>query len=303
MRTLCGVAVIAAPLGVARISRAFCRTTTTLAPPNYDPGARNACWTTTDGSPAVDLAWPARSRVPYLLDSIASRYVSLADATRAAHLAFDAWNQAMCAPGCQGSACQPPNVQAFDNGSINPDAAADDCGLIDCGVTYHDPQHIIVFRDDSWPYNGVGTTLALTTVTYGRTSGTIFDADIEINSSDPVNKPLTVQEPPAPNAYSLQFILTHEAGHFFGLAHATDATAIMYANYQGGLLQFASDGTPLLTPDDLAGICTIYPPLPLPPPSSGCACGVSVGTSASFAAASASLALLGLSLRRRRRGA
>jgi hypothetical protein len=58
----------------------------------------------------------------------------------------------------------------------------------------------------------------------------------------------------------LQSILTHEAGHFMGLAHATDTNSIMYAFYQEGAIE--------LTPDDQAGICNIYPPAPR---KSGCA--------------------------------
>src|ERR1019366_8185381 len=51
--------------------------------------------------------------------------------------------------------------------------------------------------------------------------------------------------------YDLGSILTHEAGHFLGLAHTADTSAVMYASY--------SPGATVLTPDDVAGICSIYP--------------------------------------------
>jgi len=54
-----------------------------------------------------------------------------------------------------------------------------------------------------------------------------------------------------PNTFDLQAILTHEAGHFFGLAHATDTHSIMYAYYKPGAIQ--------LTADDVAGVCATYP--------------------------------------------
>jgi hypothetical protein len=51
--------------------------------------------------------------------------------------------------------------------------------------------------------------------------------------------------------------LTHEAGHFLGLSHSPDPTATMKAVYSA-----ASDGTSFRTlePDDVAGICDVYPP-------------------------------------------
>src|SRR5205085_567888 len=46
----------------------------------------------------------------------------------------------------------------------------------------------------------------------------------------------------------------HEAGHFFGLAHATDAKSTMFASYKPGTTILRT-----LTQDDVAGICSIYP--------------------------------------------
>jgi MYXO-CTERM domain-containing protein len=102
---------------------------------------------------------------------------------------------------------------------------------------------------------------------------------------------VTTEEPPPPsgypyNTYDLQAILTHEAGHFLGLAHSVDTSAIMYAFYSPGSIH--------LTPDDVAGICTIYPPL------------APAGGSCAFAPArppraALMVAMLGLATFRRRR--
>lgn len=48
-------------------------------------------------------------------------------------------------------------------------------------------------------------------------------------------------------------VLTHEAGHFLGLAHSSAPEATMDPVYPGG--------TDLRTPaaDDILGICTVYP--------------------------------------------
>jgi hypothetical protein len=239
-----GVATI---LAVAADASAFCRTTTSQVPAGYNP-AVYGCWE--EGTP---VAWTA-GRVPYSLSAAASRQISLADATRVAHQAFDAWNDAPCGQ----TAPTGPNVQAYDNGPVSAEAAATDCGLNQCDPTYHDSLHVIVFRDDDWPYNDTANTLALTTVTFGVDSAEIFDADIEINSAQ---HKLTAEEAPPSGTYDLQAILTHEAGHFFGLAHATSTGSIMYAFYKPGAVS--------LTQDDIEGVCSVYAPLL---PATGCTC-------------------------------
>ena len=90
----CGLsaAALASALSLAGDARAFCRTTTSSAPPiAYDPAAAGQCWNGGDAGPGIPIAWPARSRVGYSLASNASTQVTLDQATAAAHSAFDAW--------------------------------------------------------------------------------------------------------------------------------------------------------------------------------------------------------------------
>jgi hypothetical protein len=252
-------ALVASAMALANPSaaHAFCRTTTSALPaPNYDPSRAGVCWML--GTP---LAWPSNSVIPYSLAQAASVQVTLADATRVADAAFATWNTAICPASLYGTAAAladasgAPNVRTYDQGPSDAATVADDCGLIQCDPTVHDTHHIIVFRDTEWDHDDVNNTLALTTVTFGVSSGTIYDADMEINASTTTTPPhyLTTAEPPPANTYDLQSIITHEAGHFLGLAHATDATAVMYADYHPG-------GATTLQPDDVAGICTVYPP-------------------------------------------
>ena len=75
-----------------------------------------------------------------------------------------------------------------------------DEGPVECDqVQYNQDQpnqHVIIFRDDVWPYDDSNNTLALTTVTFDPDTGELYDADMEINSTE--NVPLTVSGPVAP---------------------------------------------------------------------------------------------------------
>lgn len=250
----------------------YCRTTTVRAPNGYQP-AGSGCWT--QGTP---LAWPAGQTVPYSLASNASQQVDLADATAIAHEAFAQWNDAKCNSGA-------PNVQVYDNGPVDAALVATDCGLNPCDPTVHDGLHMIVFRDDAWPHNDPVNTLALTTVTYGVETGTIFDADIEVNS---FQHTLSSQDPPPPGTVALRAILTHEAGHFFGLAHATSTTSIMYSQYQSDAID--------LTADDVAGVCAIYGSVK----SKASGCAAAPGGAGGGAALGVAI-VVGIALSRRRR--
>jgi hypothetical protein len=240
---ICAVGIGA--MTMAERAEAFCRTTTTM-PASYDE-AEFGCW---DGG--VPLHWPM-PQVPYGVAAVGSplREITGTEATRIADLAFSSWKDARCDGG-------PPSVEGFDDGPFASVPEASDCTTSQsCDPVAHD---VIVFDDDGGPFDDQNT-IALTTVSYGVDDGKIFEAKTEVNSAQ---FELTLGEPPpGSSAIDLQAIFTHEAGHFFGLAHTPDTTSIMYYQYQPGAV--------VLTPDDVNGICTIYPP---PGPSNG-ACSLS----------------------------
>jgi hypothetical protein len=111
--------------------------------------------------------------------------------------------------------------------------------------------NVILFHDDEWPHPQSEDAVGLTSTTYDDRTGEIFDADIEINST----LDLSTADAVATDKYDLLSVLTHEVGHFFGLAHSLDSSATMRARYDVGSGDFRT-----LSDDDIQGICAIYPP-------------------------------------------
>ena len=122
-------------------------------------------------------------------------------------------------------------------------------------------------------------TLALTTTTYNQNTGEILDADTELNGWDgnggavSAGQPadgwyFTCVDPPkslctsygegACTYVDVRNTITHEAGHFIGLAHAPmvagQPVPTMYAYSAPGDFELRS-----LEQDDVNGLCTIYP--------------------------------------------
>jgi hypothetical protein len=213
-------------------ARAACRTITQALPADYDPA--DGCFYPTGGY--VPLWW-SNACVGFSVQQDASKQVTWAAADATAQTAFAKWSAVQCASG----ASETPSVKAVDEGSVA-------CSTVEYSEAGPN-QHVIIFRDETWPYSDEYNTLALTTVTFDSVTGEILDADMEINTAEHT----VVTTTPVPSgAYDLESILTHEAGHFLGLAHTPVKSAVMYALYQ--------PGSTTLTSDDVSGICSIYLP-------------------------------------------
>jgi hypothetical protein len=228
-RTLVALAALGSALVGPRSAFAFCRTTTCLDCPR-DPVT--GCLI--GGQP---LFW-RRSCVSYSLNAGASKHVDLATATRLADRAFATWQGAAC-----DAAGSPPAI-----------GAADAFGPVVCATPEYNATagnaNVISFRDDAWPYTNVANVLAMTHVTYDANTGEILDADMEINGTAPWSTGDSLDV----GSYDLQSIMTHEAGHFLGLDHSRAPNATMTLTIDAFTVRRG------LTPDDVAGLCTIYPP-------------------------------------------
>jgi hypothetical protein len=217
---------------VASQAHAFCRTTTVQIDPTFGgPG----CWT--DGLP---LYW-ANACVGYSLQQAASKQVSLNDAQTGMETAFAQWTSASCP-----TSASPPQ----------PSIGVRYLGEVACHKVEYNQSggnaNIIMFDDNVWPYSDSNNTLGLTTVTYNINTGELYDADMELNTAQ---QTLTVNGDVPVDGFDFLSIITHESGHFLGMAHSLDTHATMFAHYTQGATSMRN-----LSPDDVQGICTIYRP-------------------------------------------
>lgn len=113
---------------------------------------------------------------------------------------------------------------------------------------------------------GKDKVLGLTIVQFDKDTGEIRGADMEINTQgmtaasddgiafrDPTRE--EENDPVPRDAYDFLSIVTHEAGHFLGIAHSSVETSTMYWSANPG-----NTFQRILSPDDVNAVCTIYRP-------------------------------------------
>jgi hypothetical protein len=245
-------------------SLGYCRTTT-CAPPNDYPLSDGTCEPDDWAASATCISqkesnaplWWSNSCVGYDLNQSASKRVPYAQFAASVEGAFQAWTGATC-----GSPAP--------SGTSRPSIDVRDLGPVSCASAYYDKnggpnQNVIVFHDDAWPYEAadrakakapISPVVALTTVTYDPESGEIFDADVELNSADYTIAPLPSDGSAlGSETFDLQAILTHELGHFFGLAHSPLPDAVMNASGDSD----TSSPKRALRLEDTRAICVVYP--------------------------------------------
>lgn len=116
-----------------------------------------------------------------------------------------------------------------------------------CGNTY-----------DCWDHGS--TVVALTTSSYVVSTGVVLDADVEINAASAT--PTIVDSPPCTQgsisttcvANDVQNAVTHEFGHFLGLAHSPDPSSTMYASEPLG-----ETSKRVLDSGSKQFVCDVYP--------------------------------------------
>lgn len=175
----------------------------------------------------VYARWPAaQSPVPYSVN-VRGAGTSEAQTLAVIETSFGNWSE----PCCSGA-----TVRSEGASSRN-------------ALDHEDGFNTLGFLDSTWPgeFGDPSVTLAVT-VPLIWSDCRITEADIVFNEYGHD----FCYGGCAGSDVSLEFVATHEMGHFFGLDHSSEAGSIMYFMYSGG-----ADGN--LREDDIEGICTVYP--------------------------------------------
>jgi len=289
MTNACKRWVVAMLLGIvvliaSREAFAYCRTTT------CDVRAGEACAKNEDGcvKTGAALRWK-KSPIPYRFDSVGSEKVDEARAREAVRRAFDTWSNTTC--GNRRTSLRFEELPA----AMGKKQMGDSGGSV---------PWLIYFRDSEWTHDkgedGGDESLALTNQLFGKMTGFIEYADIEINTADFL---FAIED--EEDGVDLQGVVTHEVGHYIGLAHSREEGSIMGARYHPERRSISIDEARGLSEDDVSAVCTLYPPKVAAPASAPVEGGCSMASSASAKGASmapcALVALfLGFLVKRRR---
>jgi hypothetical protein len=219
-------------LAAAGDAEAFCRSTTCRSSGDKE------CATDDDGcaTEGAKLFWPT-SCVSYATNALGTVSYPPEETRKVLRKTFQAWSDVPCPDGTRAS-------MTFEEREP-----------VSCHESEYDKKgpnvNVVLFEDNDWKYRGIDGTLAKTSVTYNDVTGEIYDADIAINAA---YNEITITDDPAKARTDLQAIVTHEVGHFIGLAHSPAPDAVMNAEYAPGSLAQRT-----LTGDDVRAVCAAYP--------------------------------------------
>jgi hypothetical protein len=217
--------VLILSLAAAAPAAAWCRLSTSM------PLAGDNC-----ASSGVGLTWQ-RQCVSFSVSQRTRSSPSLDRIRDTASASFAAWTEVSC--GAQQVGMQVAQTQQL--------------GM--CTVPEYNTRarnaNTIIFVEDWAARDLPADAFGLTLVWHNPDSGEIYDADMQINETI---GPLAICEHACPiGAVDLQNVMTHEAGHFFGLGHSQVPGATMSARATVGETSKRS-----LEDDDRAGLCAIY---------------------------------------------
>ncbi|MDX2052733.1 MAG: matrixin family metalloprotease [Polyangiaceae bacterium] len=264
-------------------AHAFCRSN------SCDPARGEVCTVDADGCrQGGKLLYWQTDAIPFSVQSDGSAKNKITSASFEAVIekAFDTWTGVDCGGG------KHPGLSTMNVGqtTINTIGYVNDASNA----------NVFLFRDDTWLATVPGSALALTTVSYDWHTGRIYGADVEVNGTggNITNGAIT-------DGADLPSIILHETGHFFGLDHARSPSATMYIMYEAG-----KGNLRVLDPDDISGMCAMYPPLmkavtmetPAGPSKAGCSViGGRADLSCNFVGLLATASVASAALRRRKK--
>jgi MYXO-CTERM domain-containing protein len=252
----------------------------------------NECCNT--GAGCQRLKWTRRC-VSYAVDLRGSRDLGLASVETIAEQSFKAWTDIGCGAEPQFEVRREGEPATCTTAEYN-----DDDGNV----------NVIAFVLDWEARENDPRAYALTTVWHNVRTGEIYDADMEFNEDRGPYGVCPDLTGCSDGTVDLQNVMTHEAGHFFGMGHTDVPSASMFPMSPPGEVTRR-----VVRSDDTDGFCDLYPAGSLPEAcdfeprgglelvcEGGCACSVPGGPRAGDIAFGSLLAIaVSVVVRRRRR--
>jgi hypothetical protein len=280
-------------LCVVADAAAYCRTRTCAAENSAEPCIRDASQCALNGAA---LYWPKAS-VDVWVDPRGSstRAIDGESARRILEGALRSWTTVDCG-GSRASIAvgRVELLTAEAVAALGLTVAPDDAGAVPIGTgesAADTRANTLSFVDGEWHYIGKHA-IAITTVSFGAESGRIVGADIEVNSGA-----FNVTADDTAPDFDLASILTHEAGHLWGLDDVWSPGPTMFGLYDGN----GNLGPRSLDTDDVTAICDVYPSGRFDDEPSGCQCVVPVNAPRGVSSAWVALAGIGIAIARRQR--
>lgn len=209
---------------------AWCQATT---------GAASAACPSACSSAGIPVHWGTRE-IEYAFNGRGFPGLEQTAVKNAVAAAFGSWAQVPCAGHPLGFRFFPLSMST--DLTVGPGSAEPNLNVIS------------LLTPAEWQREGFGASeFARTKLWYDDKTGEILGADIAFN---PSVMPLSVcpaSTSCSADAVDLQNVVTHELGHFLGLAHSEDVSATMWCAAQRGDQEKRT-----LADDDKAGLCAIY---------------------------------------------
>jgi hypothetical protein len=232
-------------VGGTRDAQAYCRST--ACEPSLEDCTKDDKGCPRSGPP---LSWKALP-LPYRFHAGGTAKLDMDKVRESTRRAFDAWSNVTC----NGKRTSLRFEEGDDIPGTHP-LTGTNKAKISFGI-----------------YDGA-ESLALTNQTYGKTNGFIDYSSIEVNTTTRDYR-LSDNE----QGIDFQAVLTHEVGHYIGLAHSSEDGSIMAPSYcqSSDRCNGSTDQARALADDDIMAVCALYPPSGLAgvafedPPASSCA--------------------------------